>query len=261
MTDPMNKTEAIEWIKLQLGGGVVVLELLPEHLEMAFADALRWWVGRRGIRRRAVVNLIPGIVDYTMPEDCDIVVNVTFPGVALDIIAAVNPYAFIDVDQIPVAYSSVTGVPGGSFYGTFKLILQHAETARRVIGSEPAWEYDKGTNTVHVYPNAQRSGAMLAEYLSTVIVTDDPVPPATTPINDFRRRILFRDRDIILRYALAKAKWLLARVRGKYTDGMPAGSGSKTLDGDTLLGEAQGEIEALNEAIQALSEPVPFITG
>ncbi|MCZ2111533.1 MAG: hypothetical protein LC118_18545 [Dehalococcoidia bacterium] len=261
MTDPMNRTEAIEWLKLQLGGGSVVIELLQEHFDTAFNDALRWYAARKGIQRRAVVNLVPGIVDYVMPDDCDVVFQVVFPGVALDIIGTVNPYAFIDVDQVPVAYSSISGVPGGSFYGTFKLILQHAETARRIVGSEPAWEYDKGTNTVHVYPNAQRSGAMVAYYLSTVVVTEDPVAPAVTPVNDFRRRMTFRDRDIILRYAHAKTKWMLARVRGKYTDGMPSAGGSKNLDDDTLLGEAQGEIEALNEEIKALSEPVPFITG
>ncbi len=261
MTDPMNKTEAIEWLKLQLGGGVVVIELLKEHFDTAFNDALRWYVARKGIKRRAVVNLSPSIVDYVMPDDCDVVINVIFPGVALDIIGAVNPYSFIDVDQLPVAHASITGVPGGQFYSTFKLILQHAETARRIVGSEPAWEYDKGTNTVHVYPNSQRSGAMVAEYLSTIVVADDPVSPAVTPINDFRRRMTFRDRDIILRYAHAKTKWMLSRVRGKYTDGMPSAGGSKNLDGDTLLGEAQGEIEALNEEIKALSEPVGFITG
>ncbi len=258
--DPKTEIEAIEWLKLKLGGGVVVIELLQEHFETAFADAIRWYVGRKGIKRRAIVNLIPSVVDYTVPDDCDIVVEVVFPGGRLDIIGAINPYAFIDVDQIPVAHSSITGVPGGSFYGTFKLILQHAETARRIIGAEPAWEYDHASRTVHVYPNSNRSGAMVAYYLSTTLVAADPTLPATTPLNDFRR-LSFRDRDIILRYAHAQSKWMLARVRGKYTDGMPSAGGNKNLDGDNLLGEAQGEIEALNEEIKALSEPVPFITG
>lgn len=260
MTDPMNKTEIADWLKLQLGGGSVVIELLPEHIETAISDALRWYVARKGIIRRAVVQLVPSVVDYVMPDDTDAVLEIVFPGVQLDIIGAMNPYAFIDVDQIPVAYSSITGVPGGSFYGTFKLMLQHAETARRITGSEPAWEYDKGTNMVHVYPNSRRSGVMVAYYISTVVRIEDPVPPATTPVNDFRRRMTFRDRDIILRYAHAKTKWMLARVRAKYTE-WPSAGGGKTLDGDTLLGEAQGEIEALNEEIKALSEPVPFITG
>lgn len=261
MSDPMNRAEAIDWIKTQLGGGVVVIELLPNHLETAFSDAIRWYVARKGIKRRAVVNLVSGIVDYVMPDDCDMVIDVIFPGAALDLIGAVNPYSFIDVDNMPIAQSAMAGTPGGQFYSTLKLITQHAETARRVIGSEPAWEYDKGTNAVHVYPLRQRSGAMVAEYISTIVRTEDPVLPATTPVNDFRRRMSFRDRDIILRYAMAKAKWMLSRVRGKYTDGMPSAGGSKNLDGDTLLGEAQSEIEALNEEIKALSEPVGFITG
>lgn len=260
MTDPKNKTEAIEWVQRKLGGGAIILELLPEHFDTAFSDAIRWYVARKGLQRKAVVNLVPSIVDYVMPDDTDIVIDIIFPGVQLDVIQAVNPYAFIDVEQIPVATHSITGVPGGSFYGTLKLILQHAETARRIIGSEPAWEYDPYTKLVHIYPNSQRSGAMVATYISTTLNADDPVPPLTTPTNDFRR-MMFRDRDILLRYFMASCKWMLARVRGKYTDGMPSAGGSKNLDGDTLLGEAQGEIEALNEEIKALSEPVGFLTG
>lgn len=258
--DPKTKAQALEWLQVQLGGGKVVIELDQEHLETAFSDAIRWYISRKGIKRRAVVNIVPGVVDYEVPEDCDIVLEVIFPGRHIDIIGAVNPYAFVDVDQIPTAMSSVTGVPGGSFYGTFKLVLQHAETARRIMGAEPAWEYDHASRAVHVYPNSQRSGAMVAYYISTTLNADDPTLPATTPINDFRR-LAYRDRDIILRYAHAKTKWMLSRVRGKYTDGMPSAGGSKNMDGDTLLGEAQGEIEAMNEEIKALSEPVPFITG
>lgn len=259
--DPKTRAEAYEWMKLQLGGGVVVIELLQEHFQVAFADALRWYVARKGIQRRAVVNLTPGVVDYAMPEDTDTVIDIVFPGVQLDIIAAMSPYAFIDVDQIPVANSSITGVPGGSFYGTFQLVLQHSETARRITGSEPAWEYDKATNCIHIYPHSQRRGTICAYYISTVVNVDDPVAPATTPVNDFRRRMSFRDRDIILRYALAKVKLMLSRVRGKYTDGMPSAGGQKNLDADTLLGEAQGEIEAMNEEIKGLSDPVPFVVG
>lgn len=68
-------------------------------------------------------------------------------------------------------------------------------------------------------------------------------------------------RDLILKYALAGVKMRLGRVRAKYTDGMPAAGGTKQLDGETLLGEAQNEMEALDEKLSNLNEGTPFLTG
>lgn len=260
MADPKTRAEVLDWGVRKIGGNKVVIELEPTDVDDAFDDAIRWYVSRKGIQRRAIVNLIPGVQEYQMTEDCDEIIDLVFPGAQLDIIASINPYAFIDVDQLPVAYSSITGVPGGSFYGTLELILQHAETARRVVGSEPAWEYVKSQNMVQIYPRAQRSGAVLATYISTTLNTVDPTPPLTVPANDFRK-LRFRDRDIMLRMFEAQLKWRLARVRGKYTDGMPSAGGNKNMDADTLLGESQQEIQNLNEEIMGLSDPVPFITG
>ena len=257
--DPLTRAEAIAWLKRALGGGVVVLELCQEHFEDSFADAIRWYIGRKGIKRRAVCSVTAGIQEYMMPADTDEVLEVWFPGVQIDIIAAVNPYAFIDIDQLPVAYQSITGVPGGAFYGTLHQILAHAETARRVVGSEPAWEYFKDNNVLHVTPRNQRGGVALVRYASTTLVADDPEPPALTPVNDFRR-IHFRHRELILRYALARAKERLGRVRGKYTE-FPSAGGSKTLDGDALLTEAREETESLNQELMELNEGVPFLIG
>ena len=257
--DPKTRAAAIAWLKRSLGSGVVVVELCQDHFEDSFADAIRWYVGRKGIKRRAMANILSGVQEYSMPEDTDEVLEVWFPGVQIDIIAAVNPYAFIDIDQLPVAMQSVTGTPGGSFYGSLHQILAHAETARRVVGSEPAWEYFKDTNVLHVTPRSQRGGLAIVRYASTTLGCDAPVPPATTPVNDFAK-IRVRHRELILRYALAKIKERLGRVRGKYTE-LPSAGGTKSLDGDTLLSESREEVTTLNAEIMELNEGVPFLVG
>jgi hypothetical protein len=83
--------------------------------------------------------------------------------------------------------------------------------------------------------------------------------PEKTPVNDFRR-IKFRHRELILRYALAKVKERLGRVRGKYTE-WPGAGGGKTLDGEALLSESREDVVALNEEIMELNEGVPFLVG
>jgi hypothetical protein len=262
VADPKTKTDAIAWIERKLGGGTVVLEINTDHLDDAFDDAVRWYVSHKGIKRHAVVNLVPGVQDYFMTDDTDEVIQVWFPGVQLDIIAAVNPYAFIDVDQLPIATASMTGVPGGQFYGTLHQILSHAETARRIVGSEPAWEYRKDTNKIHVFPRNQRSGSLMARYASTRLNAHDPDDAENNPdklANDLVS-LPFRERDMILRWALAETKARLGRVRAKYPDGMPSAGGTKQMDGDTLLGEAETEKEKLQEELMGLSL-VPFVTG
>lgn len=253
MARPCTRATSISWLKRQLGCGVVVVELTDDHLDDAFDDAVRWWVGRRGIKRLAAQNLTPGVQEYTMPSGTDEVLEVWFPGVQIDIIAAVNPYAFIDVDQLPVAYQSITGVPGGSFYATFQQIMMHAGTARRIVGSEPTWRWERDTNTLWVFPRNQRTGSAIVRYIPDNI-TD------TTESDEFCTKISVRDRDLILKYARAKSKEMLGRIRGKYQS-WPAAGSEKSLDGDTLLTESQAEIEGLNEELIGLSDPVPFITG
>jgi len=257
--DPKTREEALEWGPIELGCGVVVVELTDQMVEDAFDDAVRWWISRRGMRRHAVTQTTQGTQIYSMPEDTDEVLDVWFPGVQLDVIAAIEPYAFIDVDMLPVAYQSLTGVPGGQFYGTLSQIIAHAETARRIISSEPAWRWFQERNELHIFPRQHVSGVAIVRYISNILRTEDPTPPETTPRNDFRH-LRFRDRDLILRYFMATLKQKLGRIRSKFQS-LPGAGGEKTLDGQDLLSEAKEELRELTEEIQGLSDGVPFLTG
>lgn len=257
MTDPLNRTDAVGWIQRALGCGSVILEVTEDHVDDSFDDALRWWIGRKGIKRHAVQNIISGQSSYEMPDDCDEVMMVWFPGAQLDVIAAINQYAFIDVDMLPA--QSLTGLPGGAFYGTLHQMIAHAETGRRVIGAEPAFEYDKDINMLQIYPTNHASGTAIARYASTKLVTEDPVAPATTPVNDFKK-LRWRDRDLILRYAKAALKVRLGRVRSKYSE-WPSAGGAKSMDGDTLVVEGREEFDTLSDELIGLSDPVPFVVG
>lgn len=256
--DPTTETEAIEWMQRQLGCGRVFVELTEDQLGDCFYNAVRWYIARKGIKRLAVCNLAPGIVEYLMPGDTDEVIHVWFPGVQIDVIAAVNPYAFVDIDQLPVMYQSITGIPGGQFYGTLHQILSHAETARRVIGAEPAWDFTKDDRKLRVSPAGIRSGTAMARYASSKLTTVDPVLPSTEK-NDLAN-LRVRDRDILLKYALAEAKIVTGRIRGKYLD-WPGAGGTRTMDGDALLSEAREDQANLTTELIGLSDPVPFLTG
>lgn len=249
MANPKTRAEALSWLERSLGGGVVVLEITCDHLDDAFDDAGRWLSGRKSIIRRAAVNSVSGIQEYDVPEDCDEVTQVWFPGTQLDIVAAVAPYAFIDFDMIPVTSGMIGGVPAGNFYSALEQVMAHADTGRRIIGSEPAWEFHRDTRKLILYPQRRREGTVVMEYIVTEISDGDFA------------RLSSRDRDLMLRYAKASLKEILGRVRGKYPDGMPSAGGTKQLDGASLLDESRAEKEALNTEILETNMGVPFVVG
>lgn len=49
------------WAKRKLGGGTVVLEMSQDQAEDCFYDAVRWYVGNKGIKRYAATQLVPGV--------------------------------------------------------------------------------------------------------------------------------------------------------------------------------------------------------
>jgi len=256
--DPKSRIEALDWGPRQLGCGVVTIELTEAQVADAWDNALRWWIERRGFRVYYTVPISSGMQRYSMPADCDEVVEVYFTGVQMDSGALLEPYAFIDVDMLPVMSSSIIGGSGNLFYSGVHQVMSHAETARRVMSSEPAWIYYKEVNQLLVTPRRQTSGIAIVKYISNNLSCDDPVG-SDDPPNQLKL-LRTRDRGIILRWFLADLKEKLGRVRAKYTE-WPSAGGGRSLDGDTLLGEAQGDKDQLREEIMGLSDCVPFITG
>lgn len=251
--DPKTRSEVLAWAPRKIGGGVVVVELTPEVIEDAWDTAKRWWASLRGVEREAVA--VGGSGRYTMPDDCEMVYEVFFSGESLGL-TNIEPFVMLDIDSIPVGMLSM---PGSAFYSTLAIYLQRQEMGQRIMSSDPSWDWDQDSGTLLVYPTEQ-TGAIIARYISTEVRDVDPTPPATTPRNDLRR-MRNRDRDILLRYFIAECKEILARVRGKYTSGLPSAGGMVTMDADMMRGEAAEEKQALKEELLALSDTPMMLIG
>jgi hypothetical protein len=250
-TDPTTKAEGIAWVRRSLGEdgdcGIKV-ELSDGQFETAWGDAVRWYVGRKGVTKTHAFTL-SGSVDLTVPADCDEVLDVAFPGRGYDnLFAAGAGYDLIGQTMLPVSrgggMNSGLGMLPSGLYQT----SQHLEMARRVFGSDPTWEWDRSTRKLQVFPGRQASGAAVVKYKSTTL--DD-----ATLAN-----LSFRERDLILRYAKAKAQMMLGYRRRKFSE-WPSAQNPKRLDGPEMVQEAQAEIEKLNEEILVVPFAAPFLTG
>ena len=65
-------------------------------------------------------------------------------------------------------------------------------------------------------------------------------------------------------YALAQSKYMLGEARSKYASGLPGAGGAIQLNGETLKGEAQNEMQMLKDGIHNMEEgniPLNFVIG
>lgn len=138
---------------------------------------------------------------------------------------------------------------GGSFLSDFYMALGYKDDMERTLGINPSYEIIS-----HLQPNGSVKDAIRLY----------PRPQNAVKVGvKFSRTLTQAEVDNqtwIRKYALAWAKEQLGRIRSKYSS-LPSPTGETTLDGSTLLAEAQQEKEALVQELIGLVEPLSFSIG
>jgi hypothetical protein len=135
--------------------------------------------------------------------------------------------------------------------------LQTLESAQRVLSADPAWEfyrddYDKD-NPIRILrlmpaPTLRASGTIVYLYR---------VDPRDIKLHMYTQRDLWLVRE----WALAEAKYMLGRIRGKYPGGLPAAGSDRQLDGSDLVQESFSDKERLEAKILDYGGPVMPVVG
>lgn len=231
-----------QWMLRTLGAPIVKVELTDDMLDDCIEDARLWFSAKKGQITSFSIQIIPGVNEYTLPSELDIITEVVFPLPGNDLAQMTFNYMLPDQQTLPRdVWSAGSGTMG--VYSGITQTLQYLEQAKRVLGNEPDWRQE-GTK-LYIFPVPKYAGNLLC-YSTRHSVTVES-------LND-------RDFDLVKRYSLAKAKERLGRVRSKM-DSFPTAQGSVSLDGGTLLGEAQSELQALEEEIWRAGGPMGFISG
>lgn len=238
--DLLNAEQLRKWILRRLGAPLLKVELTEDHLCDEVDDARHWFSAKKGVKRQALITFEYGKVDYALPDEVDTVLDVAFPVSPLDLSLVFSPFVMID-EKVP--YDVFAAPSSAGIYSSFTQTLQYIEMAKRVLSAEADWRQEG--RTLFVFPVPRTSGQVLIDYKSNVFTIEQ--------LNE-------RDHDILKRYALAKAKEDLGRIRSKY-DSYPTAQGTTSLDGERLLEEAQRDIEALDEEIALSAFPIPFLVG
>ena len=248
----MDEDQLQGWILRRLGAPLLKIELTEEHLQDAVKDALHWYAAKKGFIRQYKQPLNPNVTQYTLNDNVDVVTDVIFPLSVYDLTPLTSPWGWAWPNEnlgMPLNgfYSGFYGAGGesGGVLSTFQQVMQYSDMARRTMNADLEWRQED--RILYILPRN------LNNYYPEAIVFYTARTFTVQELNE-------RDHDLVKRFALARAKLDLGRIRSKY-DSFPTAQGSSSLDGATLIGEGQQEIDVLNEEIGDSAMPTGFITG
>lgn len=235
----MTQQQLRDYIVSKLGGPTVCVELSQEQLDWSINDALSKFNHYLcKAQPRVAYNRAGGVQIPLLPGDRGVIdCQILFPDVTRD-------YAQMNIFEI--MYRMVfPRMPLGDWY----LLKSFYKTYQQVRGTEADWYMDQSTNTMYV---DCWSGPYDIFY---VVAMDLDLTTMDTLKEAYKRD--FRD------YAVAEAKIVLARIRGKFGGTIPAPGGMLQTDADNLRTEGETkrlEIEArLDKIARFSSSPIQWM--
>ena len=234
----MKRKDIKESIVTELGSPVVNVELNDTHLDKAIDDAIRWFNAKKALITNIKITLQSDVQEYELDDDVEAIIDVIREGTS-------PAYGGIFEDF---------GIPYTIYYtddySALVSQLQYIEMSKRILSADKDFDFDlrKGTGNKPVLIISP----VPAKSETAIVVVKKKIDNSNLDL------LNVRDLDLIIRYATARAKIMLGRIRSKY-DSLPAAQGDRSLDGSTLIEEAKEEIEKLNEDILNSQEPMGFI--
>tara|TARA_R110000868_G_scaffold13711_3_gene63591 strand:- start:19349 stop:20215 length:867 start_codon:yes stop_codon:yes gene_type:complete len=232
-----------DYVMANLGHPIVTVELTPFQLKTCIDEAVskldhhapQWG------SQFAVFDASAGINIYEIPQF--ILNNLSYAGYKRDVFGFNFTQGSIAYDMSLAFFNTGKFFQGGGI-GDFFLTQQYLKIMRKVLSQEGSWSVIDN-KYLQLYPAP----------------TDTP----TAVILEFRAidsgTIHHAYRNWVQRYALAAAKGILGRVRGKYKT-IPGPGGGSQMDGLELVQESKQEkTELLEELRMEIEEPPMFIIG
>jgi hypothetical protein len=232
-----------DYVLAQLGHPIVAVELTPFQIKTCIDEAVSKldYHAPQWANQYAVFDASSGENVYELPQF--LANNISYVGYKKDILGLNYTPGSLAFDMTLAFFNTNRFFQGGGI-GDFFLTQQYLEITRRVLSNEGAWNLTNG-RYLQLYP----------------IPTETPTPVIVEYRALDSNTIHHAYRNWIQRYALAAAKGVLGRIRGKYRI-VPGPGGGAQMDGGVLVQEAsQEKKELMDELMLEIEERPMFIVG
>jgi|TARA_R110000803_G_scaffold55676_2_gene112674 hypothetical protein len=226
------KQEVYDYVYTSLGGGMVDVELDPNHYETALTDALDRFRQRSDNSVEESYMFLPLVQDqndYTLPNEVIEVRQIYRRSIGSrsgggDGGTLFEPFNLAYTNTYLLASSNMGGV------ATYDMFAQYQELVGRMFGSFIEFKWNTTTKKLTILQRPRQGEEVLLEAYN--------YRPDSELLKDYLAKKWLKD------YTLAKCKYMLGEARSKFNT-IAGPQGGTSLNGDALKNEALAEMERL----------------
>jgi hypothetical protein len=244
--------EIYDYVKNNLGEGMIDVELDPKHYETALTRAVNRYRQRSSNAVEESYNFLElkqNQNKYILPDE---VINVRQVGRRTVGSRTEGGEGGTLFEPFNLAYTNTYLLRAGATGGlaTYYAFASYQELVGKMFGSFIQHHYDNATKTLTITQRPRADS-------ETVILHCDNYRPDITLFKDIYSKPWIRD------YTLAVCKTILGQARGKFNT-IAGPQGGTSLNGDALKQEGEAEMQRLDLEINNYQEggtPFSFVIG
>lgn len=227
------RSDLVKEMELRLGGGMVDVELDPEHYELSIKKAIAKYRQRAENAVEESFLFLPlqeDIDEYTLPEDV-IEVRDIFRRTT-----GVSSGTGNDIEPFQAAYINtyLLGSYRSGGLATFDFLQQHRETMGRLFGAEIMFTWRPSDKKLILHRKIKANDECFLHVYN--------FRPDENLLNDTYAGPWLRD------YAFCYARLMLAEARGKFSQ-LAGPQGGTTMNADMLRTDAQADMDKLEQEL------------
>jgi hypothetical protein len=248
MAETTQRSKAQKYIELNLGGGMVDIELDKEHYDMAIDRAISKYRQRssRAVEESfMILTLSPGESVYTLPQEI-IEVKVIYRASAGGVGTTGTNFEPFEAGYLNMY---MLNAARGQGLATFELWMGQRELLGTMFGAYVIFNWSNTTKRLNLHRSIRAS--------EDVVLHTYNYRPDEDLLADVNAGPWLRD------YALATGKMSLGQARSKFAS-LAGPQGGVQLNGNDLIQQAQAELDKLDEALLKYEDggtPLGFIFG
>ena len=257
-TDNVKRKEIIDYIRLRLADGIVDVELDQEHYELAIKQALIRYRQRASNSQEesyAFLKLKPETQEYILPNEIMDVRGAYRRGIGSVTGTTASQFEPFSSGYLNT-YMLVAGRVGGLL--SYELFVDYQKQSMKMFGGHLNFTFNKTTKKLTLIRKIPFAGANQNEdYMEDCLLHLYNYKPDSMLLNDFQAFPWLQE------YAYSFAKRIVGEAREKFAS-IAGPQGGTQLNGSTLKGEAQAEMDKLEQELKDYvdgSYPLTWIVG